>query len=298
MAKFSIHRLFYGVVPLWSLWRNWELWHLINQAQKAYKHLKNLLGRDFRLECSWTLFVNGLLFIIFIILGVFKTIWLGYPTTKSELPQYGSYKLCNYILDISYCIFFVILALHLYYHILHACLCESLNGLILKNNQNLIKGLFQALPYLRRMNYIAGFYFNASYICLLLLICNRCIHFLELLKIDDTELLLENRKSLEDMEQEAEWAGQDWQMVESGNPLTEAAITLAWLLGIWILVLSAAGLQQIAHHKFAEKLSDLDFPFNAEELIVGSTSELNIEIWRAKNDILDLKVGINSQTKL
>jgi len=182
------------------------------------------------------------------------------------------------------------MALHILYHLINAGWLQTLKKLRLQRNLKLHQFQLRNIFSLQRnMNISAGHCFKMSYICYLCVVAFRIVEFLQFLRLDSYELV-QKQKSQEDLEDEADWEGQEYGK-NLGDPLLKALLILSWHLALWMLLLAAAYKQQDEYFSMIEKSwsykSDTNVceikEFLAEKFRKGHTFK--------QLDILDLSVG-------
>jgi len=278
---------------IWSLTKKDQLWKIIDDAQSAYKELRFLMGKHLILECSWLVFIYGILLIILLAIFGVNILLFNWPKITVEhrtITLTEIFKVSNYIMGLPRLMFVLIMALHILYHLINAGWLQSLKKLRLQRNLKLYQFQLRNIFSLQRnMNISAGHYFKMSYICYLCVVAFRIVEFLQFLRLDSYELV-QKQKSQEDLEDEADWEGQEYGK-NLGDPLLKTLLILSWHLALWMLLLAAAYKQQDEYFSMIEKSwsykSDTNVceikEFLAEKFRKGHTFK--------QLDILDLSVG-------
>ncbi|XP_034133554.1 uncharacterized protein LOC117587157 [Drosophila guanche] len=289
-----LRSLTYFMAMIWALVRHKSLWHLVNQSQMAYKQLRSLLGRHLVLECTWrTLIYGGILLFMLSLMG-YKLLWLEFPLIENAMnaqrKMYTTkeiYNIANYLMGIPRLILVLLIALHILYYLLNAGWLQSLQNLRLDRNLKCFQLLLRMIfPVQKRVNLLAGFYFRVSYDCFVFLISIRTVEFLRLLRFDSNELL-QQQKSRDDLEDEAAWNGIDFEDLPTPTErLRESIYLLSWHLALWLLLLAAAQLQQWEYQSLMDNFWQIKFEkrktnfeqnkINSEQRKTGMTSYLDI----------------------
>ncbi|XP_034656203.1 uncharacterized protein LOC117893630 [Drosophila subobscura] len=288
-----LRSLMYFMAMIWALVRHKSLWHLINQSQMAYKQLRTLLGRHLILECTWrTLIYGGILLLLLSLMG-YNIFCLDFPLIEDATNArkiYSAkeiYNITNYLMGIPRLILVLLIALHILYHLLYAGWLQSLQNLRLDRNLKCFQLLLRMIfPVQKRANLLAGFYFRVSYDCFVFLIAIRIVEFLRLLRFDSNELL-QQQKSRDDLEDEAAWNGKSFEDLPTPTErLRESIYLLSWHLALWLLLLAAAQLQQWEYQtlmdncwqiKFEETKNNFELKkINSEQRKTGMSSHLDI----------------------
>ncbi|XP_016996366.2 uncharacterized protein Grl62a [Drosophila takahashii] len=240
---------------IWSLMRKDQLWKLINEAQLAYKHLKSLLGKHLMLECSWLFFIYGLILLLLLAVFGVNLLYFCIPKFNSESKTFtfeDLYHVSNYIMGIPRLMFTLIITMHILYHLINAGWLQSLGKLRLQRNLKLFQFQLRTIFSIQKnTNILAGHYFKISYICYTYMIVFRIAEFVQLLRFDTNEFV-QRQKSQEDLEDEADWEGQENGTNPRGS-LMKSVLILSWHLALWILLLAAAYKQQEEYFELMEK---------------------------------------------
>ncbi|XP_022232758.2 uncharacterized protein LOC111081116 [Drosophila obscura] len=278
----------YVVAMIASLIRHKSLWHLVNQSQMAYKQMKALLGRHLALECSCRpLIYAGILLFLLLLMG-YKMFWLEFPPIEDVQRKIYTakdiYNISNYLMGIPRLIFMLLIALHIVFHLLNAGWLQSLQNLRLNRNLKCFQLLLRMIfPIQKRVNLLAGFYFRVSYDCFVFLIAIRIVEFSRILHFDSNELL-QQQKSRDDLEDEAAWNGKNLEDLPCPKELLKESIyLLSWHLALWLLLLAAAQLQQCEYQSLIEHCWHIKF----EEKIKSNSNQGKTEM-ASQFDIIDI----------
>jgi len=117
----------------------------------------------------------------------------------------------------------------------------------------------------------------------------RIAAFLQFLRFDSNKLV-QNQKSQEDLEEEADWEGQE-NGKNLGDPLLKALLILFWHLALWMLLLAAAYKQQDEYFSMMQK----SWNYKSDEKGCEMNEFFVEKSWNGHTfkqlDILDLLVG-------
>jgi len=289
----NLTAIFIFLTLIWSLTRKDQLWKIVDDAQSAYKELRFLMGKHLILECSWLVFIYGILLIILLALFGVNILLFNWPKITVEhrtITLTQIFKVSNYIMGLPRLMFVLIMALHILYHLINAGWLQSLKKLRLQRNLKLYQFQLRNIFSLQRnMNISAGHYFKMSYICYLCVVAFRIVEFLQFLRLDSYELV-QKQKSQEDLEDEADWEGQEY-VKNLGDALLKALLILSWHLALWMLLLAAAYKQQDEYFSMMEK----SWNYKSDENGCEMNEFLVEKSWKGHTfrqlDILDLLVG-------
>ncbi|XP_016964839.1 uncharacterized protein LOC108034467 [Drosophila biarmipes] len=251
----NLTSIFIFVTLIWSLVRKNQLWKIIDHAQSSYKELKTLMGKNLILECSWHVCIYGILLLILLTTFGVNIIFFNWPKMTGEhkiITLTKIFDVSNYVMGLPRFTFVLIMALHIVYHLISAGWLRALNKLRLQRNLKMYQFQLRNMFSLKtKMNILAGHYFKISYICYLLMVAFQIVEFLQFFRFDSNELV-QRQKSQEDLDDEADWEGQESEL-NSRDPQTKTWLILSWHLALWMLLLAAAYKQQDEYSNMMRK---------------------------------------------
>ncbi|XP_017059368.1 uncharacterized protein LOC108100127 [Drosophila ficusphila] len=247
--------LYIFLTLIWSLVKKNQLFNLLNEAQMECKKLKCLLDEHFHLKCSWLIFFYGVLLLVFLSVFGANMLYFNWPKLTSEpgtITLTEVFQVSNFLMGLPRTMFVLIIVLHVLYHLINAGWLQSLRNLSGQGNLKIYQfQLRNVFSIQKRVNLLAGNYFKMSYMCYALIVGFRIAECLQLFHYDSNEFV-QQHKSQEDLEDEAEWAGQE-NLISKEDPLMKPVLILLCHLALWILLLAAARTQQVEYFKVLEE---------------------------------------------
>lgn len=291
----TTHSIYFFVTMIWSVMNGYQLRKLVDEAQLAYKRLKSLLGEHLALECSWLVFICGIVLILLIVIFVAKTFYFDYPHLKGQPNTYTLnelFVLMDYLVGLARQVFVLIMALHVQYHLICAGWLRSLKELRLQRNLKLFQFQLQSLlPFQKSVNVVAGSYFKMTYTLFMFIVGLRLADFLQFCSFESHEVV-QQLKTQDDLDDEAAWDGQDINKISSTQSRVIASfLLLSWHLALWTLLIAAANCQQREYLCLIRETWRAEFDgtdMEAKKLVASkSTNGLSFK----KLDIIDLMVS-------
>ncbi|XP_032599141.1 uncharacterized protein LOC116806507 [Drosophila grimshawi] len=239
------------------MWIKIQLWYLVQEAQFIYKHLTSLLRKRLVLKCSWPVYI---LAVVQILLIIFLSWKLFRKWAQIDFAEFN--YITSHIIGVVHLIFALHLSLHVFYHLLHTALLQSLNLLVqqlhIPKDLKLLRQLLYVQPSLKRMQHVAAYYFSATFCWFYFLLCLRGGVLVNNFRYDDTTLN-QNKKSLNDIEDEADWVNIEAPPTRD-QQLRTAALDLMWPVCMLFPLICAAYVQQREYKKLMNGIWKIDFP--------------------------------------
>ncbi|XP_017110027.2 uncharacterized protein Grl62a [Drosophila bipectinata] len=288
----STHSIYFFMTMIWSVMYRGQLRKLIDEAKSAYKRLRSLVGKHLEIECSWLVFIYGIVLVMLLATFLIKTLCLDFPQHKGEakiLTMKELFDVINFLVGLARLLFVLIMALHVLYHLICAGWLRSLKELRLQRNLKLFQfQLHSLLPFQKSVNVLAGSYFKMTYILFMFIVGLRLADFLQFCSFESREVV-QQLKTQDDLEDEAVWDGQDIQKIQGTKArVITSFILLSWHLAMWMLLIAAAYCQQGEYFSLMQETWKAEFDGKDSEAkkLVASNSSNGLTF--KKLDIIDL----------
>ncbi|KAH8274491.1 hypothetical protein KR018_006849 [Drosophila ironensis] len=247
----NIQSVSFFVIMIWSLKKKKLLWQLVNEAQIHTIKLRFLLGKPLTFKCSKSVMRYGLILMLLLGSFVVKSLYLDYPygemkenliTISHKIRLRKIVSFTEYLMGLPRLMFVTVMSTHILYHVLTSGWLQTLGESRLHRNPRLFQFYLSCLIcFQSRANLMAGHYFRMSYILLLYTLGYHFSKLLEYCRFEGKDVV-QQFKSHDDLEDEAEWSGQDSD--DSSKFLIESLSVLSWYLAMWMLLLAAAQCHQ------------------------------------------------------
>ncbi|TDG44144.1 hypothetical protein AWZ03_009421 [Drosophila navojoa] len=248
-----------------------QLWYMVDQAQLVYRHLESVLRERLQLKCSWLLLFLGIFQLLLLLWLSFSLLFLNFPLTMGE-------NLIHYGMGAMDLLLVLLLTVNIYQLLLHTAVLQSLNQLLRQlqlqqpNELNLLRQVLQVCPLLKRIQHLAAFYFRLAFCWLFCQLCLKCGAYVSEFSYEE-DVILSRHKSIDHLEEEAEWLGQESPPQTRDHALIFAAFELAGTLTMMLPLLFTAKLQQREQKKLMNNIWKIELPSSKQQVAPRSFSE-------------------------
>ncbi|EDW18295.1 uncharacterized protein Dmoj_GI12172 [Drosophila mojavensis] len=248
-----------------------QLWYMVDQAQLVYKHLESVLRERLQLKCSWLLLFLGIFQLLLLLVLSFNLLCFNFPQAFDE--SFVNYGMCAMNL-----LLVLLLTVYLYQLLLHTAMLQSLNQLLKQlqlqqpNELNLLRQVLHVCPLLKRIQHLAAFYFRLVFCWLFYLLCLKCGAYVSEFRYEE-DVILSRHKSIDALEEEAEWLGEETIPQTRDQALILAAFELTGILTMTLPLLCAAKLQQREQNKLISNIWKIELPSSKQQVSPRSFSE-------------------------